>query len=600
MFGSSVKLLSPIMPIALSDTITGDGPPPARRPWSRSPTTARSRPRPRPCTPCSRTSRPTSPASSASSGRPWSTAARAAHRRGRGRRGPGPPDPARARRHLRPTSPRVGHEVTGDVAPRRHRHHRPLARARSCSPPCAPPTPGSTSSSRGQHHLPRPPAGHRPPRPRRRQPAGRRPRARHEPLFAEDLVLLAPREHPLAERESVSLRRARRAPAPPAARARRCAQDLDARPRRTGVSLRAQAEIDGVRLLASLAFEGYGPPSCPRPRCPAGSRATFTRIPVPELARRSVGWPAAGGRAGARRSGRGRGPAGRDRRQGSRASKGVHVERHRDRVVSRAAHRRPRPHRAAPDRRHRHGAIPHRSDPGPRTAAVASAMVDVALRARTPGAVQAFVEVLDDRSVVVVRIDASERRGALSSTASGTLAEAAARGQGPAPAPRRAHRVERRRHRRGHGRAARLGPGGARRSPTARASCRSSWSSTGPRCPGPALLLGLADLVVMTDGVVRVRQRADDGRRVHRACPSTTTSSAGAAAHARYSGAATLVVADADGRRAGRAQLLAYLPSHNDEEPPRWPTDDPPDRLDPRGGRADARRRRPAATTCAT
>ena len=28
--------------------------------------------------------------------------------------------------------------------------------------------------------------------------------------------------------------------------------------------------------------------------------------------------------------------------------------------------------------------------------------------------------------------------------------------------------------------------------------------------------------------------------------------------------------------------MLSYLPSHNDEEPPRWPTDDPIDRETPR------------------
>ena len=38
-------------------------------------------------------------------------------------------------------------------------------------------------------------------------------------------------------------------------------------------------------------------------------------------------------------------------------------------------------------------------------------------------------------------------------------------------------------------------------------------------------------------------------------------------------------------RRAAVADLLAYLPSSVDDDPPRWPTDDPVDRLVP-GGRA--------------
>ena len=40
----------------------------------------------------------------------------------------------------------------------------------------------------------------------------------------------------------------------------------------------------------------------------------------------------------------------------------------------------------------------------------------------------------------------------------------------------------------------------------------------GPAVSGPALLLGVADLVVMTESQLRVRQRAGDGRGVHRAC----------------------------------------------------------------------------------
>ena len=124
-------------------------------------------------------------------------------------------------------------------------------------------------------------------------------------------------------------------------------------------------------------------------------------------------------------------------------------------------------------------------------------MVDVALRARTPGAVQAFVEVLDDRSVVVVRMDASERRGALSSTASGTLAEAA-RAAKDQRLPLVAHIassgadiVE--------GMAALHGWGQAAK---AIADCSGVvpviMVVDGPAVSGPALLLGLADFVVMT------------------------------------------------------------------------------------------------------
>ncbi len=56
----------------------------------------------------------------------------------------------------------------------------------------------------------------------------------------------------------------------------------------------------------------------------------------------------------------------------------------------------------------------------------------------------------------------------------------------------------------------------------------------------------------------------------------------GASTHARFSGAASLVVADRAAALDAAAQLLAYLPANVDEEPPRWPTDDPADRDDPR------------------
>ena len=49
----------------------------------------------------------------------------------------------------------------------------------------------------------------------------------------------------------------------------------------------------------------------------------------------------------------------------------------------------------------------------------------LALRARAPGAVSARVQRLGDRPVVLVDVEAEIHRGALSSTASGTLAEAA-------------------------------------------------------------------------------------------------------------------------------------------------------------------------------
>jgi acetyl-CoA carboxylase carboxyltransferase component len=100
---------------------------------------------------------------------------------------------------------------------------------------------------------------------------------------------------------------------------------------------------------------------------------------------------------------------------------------------------------------------------------------------------------------------------------------------------------------------------------------------TGPCVGGPALLLGLADHVVMTadafayvNGPEAVAQFT--GRPVERA------ELGGAAIHARRSGLASLVVADEDDARWAVADLLSYLPDNFLADPSALATDDPVDR----------------------
>jgi acetyl-CoA carboxylase carboxyltransferase component len=100
---------------------------------------------------------------------------------------------------------------------------------------------------------------------------------------------------------------------------------------------------------------------------------------------------------------------------------------------------------------------------------------------------------------------------------------------------------------------------------------------------GPALLLGIADHVVMTEGSYAFVS----GPTMVAEFTGVIIDSdelGGAASHARYSGAATLVAPDLETAESLVAQLLAYFPSHNDEEPPVWPTDDPDDRSTPEAG----------------
>lgn len=109
-----------------------------------------------------------------------------------------------------------------------------------------------------------------------------------EPLFAEDLLLLAHVRHPLADHETLTLSELAEVPLllPPKGAALR--RVLDRAAASVGATLRAQAEIDGVRLLASLAFDGYGAAIVPATAVPRWLTGDFRRVRVPELPRRVV------------------------------------------------------------------------------------------------------------------------------------------------------------------------------------------------------------------------------------------------------------------------------------------------------------------------
>ena len=105
----------------------------------------------------------------------------------------------------------------------------------------------------------------------------------------------------------------------------------------------------------------------------------------------------------------------------------------------------------------------------------------------------------------------------------------------------------------------------------------------GPAVSGPALLLGLADFTVMTEtsyafvnGPVMVEEFTGVGIDVDELGGATT--------HARYTGVATMVVADRDTAIGAVENLLEYLPDSTDAEPARWPCDDPADRSCPEAG----------------
>lgn len=99
----------------------------------------------------------------------------------------------------------------------------------------------------------------------------------------------------------------------------------------------------------------------------------------------------------------------------------------------------------------------------------------------------------------------------------------------------------------------------------------------GPCVSGPALLLGLADLVVLTEDAFAYVSGPDTVRAFtgidldHRAL-------GGPWVHDRRSGVSAIVVPDEQTALDVLWTILEYLPSNHLEDPPRWPSDDPVDR----------------------
>lgn len=107
-------------------------------------------------------------------------------------------------------------------------------------------------------------------------------------LFDEDMVLVVPAGHPLADgMVSVADLAGLELLLPPPGTAFR--RDLDAAAAAAGVTLTARAELDGVRLIASLTFEGYGPAVLPATAIPSWLEGAWVKTPVVGLARRRVG-----------------------------------------------------------------------------------------------------------------------------------------------------------------------------------------------------------------------------------------------------------------------------------------------------------------------
>ncbi len=200
------------------------------------------------------------------------------------------------------------------------------------------------------------------------------------------------------------------------------------------------------------------------------------------------------------------------------------------------------------------------------------------LRAGVPGGTRSGLSFLEasGRKVISVRVDPDVRRGALSNSDSETVAAAASMAlQQRLPlvvmiASSGADVFEGVAALDGWGRAAK-----------AMSSCSGIVPvvvvAYGLALSGPALLLGLADVVVMTaDAVAYVSGPAAVAQLTGQQVSSAQLGGQGV--HARQSGVASMLAADSESALDAVAAVLDYLPDHADAPPPRGVNFDPADR----------------------
>ncbi len=108
------------------------------------------------------------------------------------------------------------------------------------------------------------------------------------PLFDEDLILVVPPDHVLAERSQVEMSDLDGLQLLLPATGSTYRQELDLAAADAGVTLVPRAELDGLRLMASLTARGFGPCILPATTAAEGLDG-FVRIAVGGLPRRHVG-----------------------------------------------------------------------------------------------------------------------------------------------------------------------------------------------------------------------------------------------------------------------------------------------------------------------
>jgi len=109
------------------------------------------------------------------------------------------------------------------------------------------------------------------------------------PLFEEELVLVASRDHPLACRSEISVHELDGEPILLPFHGTAFRGELDEAVQPLGVTLVPKAEVDSTRLISSLTFEGYGPAILPATAVPHYLEDRWATVRVRELPPRLVG-----------------------------------------------------------------------------------------------------------------------------------------------------------------------------------------------------------------------------------------------------------------------------------------------------------------------
>jgi DNA-binding transcriptional LysR family regulator len=110
-----------------------------------------------------------------------------------------------------------------------------------------------------------------------------------EALFDEARIVVAPDDHPLARRESVTVAELAEHELLLEPQGTAFRDELDQQASRLGIVLRPLAEVDGLRLVASLAFEGFGAAVLPSTAIPNWIKGAWRLVAVDDLAPRRVG-----------------------------------------------------------------------------------------------------------------------------------------------------------------------------------------------------------------------------------------------------------------------------------------------------------------------